>query len=245
MPPPYPPPRRLIKHRPPRVLTAKNTKKSIGQKKRSSSPSPSQGLSGEGLGEVERGRAAKVLRPGIWWTFRIIQVMTDVGKPHPLDYRRLPKGRVRYVESAEEKRWRYFRILFRIGVTAIVAPLAIHFGVNYFMFGNARGLSMDYFIPFAQRCVPAVRAMKEYQRDTGHLPQTLDDLQPTYIPKDDWIPGSIFQGQFSSIAGYNHVINYDFTPGSEHFEVSGPLVSGRIPFPPVAVGPTTTPWVQP
>ncbi|HEX4124971.1 MAG TPA: hypothetical protein VHY37_09625 [Tepidisphaeraceae bacterium] len=170
--------------------------------------------------------------------------MPDPHQIQPLDYRRPPGGRPKYVEDAEARKWRRRRVLLRLTFVPIGLIITV-LGCDALMFGHVGGLTSADFIPYAQRCIPVVRAMKEYQRDTGHLPQTRDDLEPTYIPKDAWIPGSIDQGHFSSIGEYNHAINYDFTPASEHWEVSGPLVSGRIPLPPVTIGPTTAPWVQP
>jgi len=93
-------------------------------------------------------------------------------------------------------------------------------------------------------CTPIVSAMKAYRRDHGHLPDRWDDIAPDYI-KTPRGPAIIDDGKFHWYAGYNHMIEYDFSPGAEGWFIHGPYTQGRIPAPPAPVGPTTSPATRP
>ena len=103
------------------------------------------------------------------------------------------------------------------------------------------GRIADFVETVEKSCVPTVRAMKEYQHDTGQLPDSMDDLVPKYLASR---PNGqdISKGHFMQIVsrGAVHFITYDFNPGSEAWEISGPWFSGVIPVPPVTIAPATT-----
>jgi hypothetical protein len=135
-----------------------------------------------------------------------------------------------------------------VGLLILVAPVFGFFARNVALFDRlGNSFTPDQFVQFAKGMESEVMAIKEYQRDTGHLPQTLDDLVPTYIPRYSYHPGEIHNGHFyCEIRDMLHqVISYDFTPGAEKWEVHGSYADGVIPLPPVTIGPTTEPYVMP
>ena len=111
------------------------------------------------------------------------------------------------------------------------------------MFGKFTRLSPADFVPMAQSVgIPIVRAMKEYQRDTGKMPGRIEDLIPRYLP---YIPNHyaimVESGDFGLLVQHNELISYDFTSGAEGWSVRGPFVNGPIPLPPVTLGPGANP----
>lgn len=83
--------------------------------------------------------------------------------------------------------------------------------------------------------------MKAYDRNNGHLPNSVDDLIPKYLssrPSDQTI---IAAGRFFFMTADEHQITYDFTPGAEGWSIRGPSARGPIPFPAVSLGPSTRP----
>jgi hypothetical protein len=105
----------------------------------------------------------------------------------------------------------------------------------------------DYVADVQQSCVPVVRAMKEFRRDNGRLPNDMNELIPKYLPDQSHQLVQLYgawAGKFEHYVQWHHRIWYDFTPGDEHWEISGSFVRGRIPLPPVAVGPATRPTTQ-
>ncbi|HEX4124969.1 MAG TPA: hypothetical protein VHY37_09615 [Tepidisphaeraceae bacterium] len=175
--------------------------------------------------------------------------MPDPDNPLPLDYRRPPDGRRRYVESPEEKRWRHYRLLFRLGLFAVIAPGIVYCLPHYLLFGKLGPLRLADFVPLVQGDpTKTVIAIKEYQRDTGNLPNSIQDLEPKYLPKGDQYFGEMYGGQYGYICDrryYPHMITYDFTSGAGHWGVHGPIVNGAIPLPPVTLSPPTHPATHP
>jgi hypothetical protein len=164
--------------------------------------------------------------------------MADELKPVPLDYRGPAPGKRKLSLDPESRRWRRWRILFRIGLFLILGPVIIHFGTNYIMFGKSSRLApADFASTVLTNDVSTVRAMKEYQRDTGHLPNQVDDLVPKYLAARPSGMQDIQSGRFLNFANFNHMITYDFTPGNEGWSVTGPFANGRIPLPPVTLPP--------
>jgi hypothetical protein len=173
----------------------------------------------------------------------IIMAMIDGSKPRSLDYRTPPRKQIKIPETPEERLWRHRRVLFRVSVIIILAPVIIHFAANLIMFGMLTSLSpADFASKVQPLSIATVRAMKEYQRDTGHLPNQMDDLIPKYL--ESYASGwqIVANGEFMQIGGMNQMINYDFTPGSEGWNVSGPFANGPIPLPLVKIGPSTRPF---
>jgi hypothetical protein len=172
--------------------------------------------------------------------------MADEKTPQPLDYRRPPPKAFKAVEDPEATRWRYRRILFRISLFVLLSPFTFYFVPNLIKFGKLTHLTPADFIPTVQQFgVPAVRAIKEYQRDTGKFPDEIQDLVPKYLPSGLSRGGDIENGQFIMWGEFEHAITYDFTPGIEGWTVTGAFTKGRIPLPPVTIGPATQPMFAP
>jgi hypothetical protein len=172
--------------------------------------------------------------------------MANEPKPQPLNYRGRDPNRIKIPEDPESRRWRYRRILFRIALFVALAPVTFYFGPNMFMFGKLTRLSPADFTQHVQRFgVPTVRAIKEYQRDTGHFPNQIHDLQPKYLGSVPPWGADIENGQFILWGNLEHMITYDFTPGAEGWKVNGPFANGPIPLPPVTIGPATQPLLLP
>ncbi len=170
-----------------------------------------------------------------------IVVMVDGQQDPILNYRGIPPQPDRSWDTPEYRRWRRWRGLFRVGVVLAMTPVAFYFGPNLINYGKLTSLTPADFVQRVERLdVPTVRAMKEFERDTGHLPDSEDDLVPKYlasIPNDQHVS----QGYFTDLdfRGVPHFITYDFTPGAEAWRVDGPDLKGLIPVPPVTIGPGT------
>ena len=156
--------------------------------------------------------------------------------PPSLEYYR-PKL-VKQPQTPESIRWRWYRVWYRLGLAGLFVAVAFYFGPNEIMFNKLTRLGPADFVPIVQRdCMATVRAMKQYQQDTGSLPKSIDDLRPNYLPAGTNY-GEVLNGQYHYIDWrWNEEITYDFTPGSEGWYVTGHFVSGRVPLPAVKPGP--------
>jgi hypothetical protein len=145
-------------------------------------------------------------------------------------------------------KWFYRQLAYSLVLAVFFWLIAFQFGANYFFFGKMSDPTpADFVAEVEQYCVPVVRAMKEYQRDHGRLPNDMNELIPDYLPDQSHNAVQLFgaqAGRFERYADLHHRISYDFTPGDEHWEVSGPYVNGRIPLPAVKVTPATRPTTQ-
>jgi hypothetical protein len=170
-------------------------------------------------------------------------VMPDDVRPPTLSYR-TPRGKPpRPPRDPDWSRWRYRRVFFRIGLFVLLVPPTIHWGNNVFMFGKLTNLSPADFVTRVQSLgVPTVRAMKQYERDTGHMPDQMGDLIPKYLPSAPEPWGQDVQGgRFEMYDHFRDIVTYDFTPGAEGWSVQGPFANGPIPLPPVTLGTATMP----
>jgi hypothetical protein len=168
--------------------------------------------------------------------------MADEPTPQPLDYHRGDPNRIKVAESPEAKQWRYLRAWFRVGLFVVVAPVVFYFAKNVILFGRLTPLRPADFVEQTQRLgVPVVRAIKEYQRDTGKFPNDVQDLQPKYLPQNLGFECEIESARVIVWGRLNHRITYDFTPGAEGWSVDGPFTSGPILLPPVTIDATTQP----
>ena len=141
-------------------------------------------------------------------------------------------------DPTPEINWLARNRLLKLGLFVWFA-VVVWFGPNYFLFGKLTRLNPDDFVPVVQKyCVPAVRAMKIYQRSHGQLPADNSDLGTAFDPHKDGGPG-IHQIEAN---GYSymtfgiymgHMVEYDFTPGREGWSVSGAFANGPVPVPPV------------
>ena len=163
--------------------------------------------------------------------------MAESVDPAPLDYRSPPRKRVRRPETPEERAARHKRGLYRLGLFIFVfAPIAFYFGPHEILFHKlGRPTPGDFDAEVQSDCVPVVRAMKEYQRDYGSLPDDGNELVPKYLPKAILFRTNVANGQFMYFTSQEQMITYDFTPGGERWEISGPFVNGVIPMPPVVL----------
>ena len=122
--------------------------------------------------------------------------------------------------------------------------LAFWFGPNVILFGKLTRMTPNDFVPIVQKyCVPAVRAIKIYQRTNGRLPASLEELGPPY--SQDNGPGlhmidSIHPYTYWDFGMYNHEISYDFHPGHEGWTVRGAFANGPIPAPAVTIDANAT-----
>jgi hypothetical protein len=162
--------------------------------------------------------------------------MSQDPRAAPLEYYR-PKL-VKAPPTPESIRWRWYRIWYRVGLAVLFVSVAFYFGPNEIRFDKLTRLTPADLVPIVQRdCMATVRAMQQYQQDTGSLPNSVDDLIPQYLPAAlaDY---RIANGQFSHFDWrWHETITYDFTPGSEGWHVTGHFVTGRIPLPTVKPGP--------
>jgi len=167
--------------------------------------------------------------------------MGEESKPPPLPYFRATPKAKKLPYDAEFLRWRTIRFLYRIGLYALIGPVAIYFFMNIVMFGKLTRLTPADFVPEAQiQCLPMVRAIKQYQKDTGQWPDGLQRLVPKYIASVPWgqdIEGTQFTQWIVERSKFNHVIIYEFTPAAEGWSVKGYFADGPIPLPKVTLGP--------
>ena len=142
--------------------------------------------------------------------------------------------------DAIERSWRRRRVAYYGVLVLLFAPIAFYFGPNVIMFGKLTWLApADFVVAVERRCVPVVRAMKEFERDHGRRPNRVEELEPAYLPEDRNVRARVQNGEFECWTMFNHVIEYRFTPGDEGWYVRGVYTNGRIPYPPVTVGPAT------
>ena len=147
-------------------------------------------------------------------------------------------------------RWRRRRVMYYCALGALFAVGGLYVGPNYLLFDKPTWITPADFVPTVERrCVPIVRAMKEFRRDHGRLPKDGEELIPDYHPPEDRnvqsVRATVWEGKFRYLAMYNHSITYDFDPATEGWIVSGVYTSGRIPAPPVAIDPTPRATTRP
>jgi len=146
-----------------------------------------------------------------------------------------------------QTKWLFWRLLYYAGA-GLLFFVIVYFGARYCVFGSFRGLTPADFVAEVQsECVPVVRAMKEYQLDYGRFPAGDIRLTPKYLRQET---SSCVYGYFGGDPFFVHYcdnwpsrgteIKYDFTPSDEGWIISGPLLHGRIPLPPVTLSPQPT-----
>ena len=145
-------------------------------------------------------------------------------------------------------KWFYLQSLYYFVLAVSFCVFGLWIGPNFLNFGRISGVSGQDFVPdVQQRCVPVVRAMKEYLRDHGQLPNAKKDLVPDYLPDESHVDvpaADVWGGALKHWGRWNHHVTYDFTPGQEGFYVSGPFMNGRLPMPPVKIEPSTNPTTR-
>jgi hypothetical protein len=133
--------------------------------------------------------------------------------------------------------WWRGRLAYSISLAILFSAIAFYFGPNLIRFHKLTSLTTEDFGWYVQAGTPTVRAMMQFRRDHGRLPNDEDELVPAYLPKDQDYRGNIARGAFSFWARDGHMITYNFGPVGEGFYVSGPDVNGRISWPPVTLEP--------
>jgi hypothetical protein len=153
------------------------------------------------------------------------------------------------MENGSDARLRLIRVLFYAGLAGWFYVIGCWLGPNELTFHKLEGMTVADFVPIAKKyCVPAVREMKIYQRDHGHLPESEGDMWSLFGSQNGhgpgvhrldrngnyeyWGPGEIM---------FKHTIEYDFTPGHEGWSVRGRFANGQIPLPPVTLEPGAKP----
>lgn len=152
------------------------------------------------------------------------------------------------MDDRERVRWRWRRWMYRAGLAVWFSALAFYFGPHLIMFGKLTGLTPADFVAEIQKFgVPEVTAIKEYQRDHGHLPDDLSELEPDSLPKKRafYFHSVVRDGQYEYYGTYHQRITYNLDGSDEHWEVNGSLAHGRLPLPPVVISPTSRPASQP
>lgn len=140
--------------------------------------------------------------------------------------------------TPELRKWWARRQGYRVMLLAVFVMIAWYVGPNEINFRKPTPLNAADFVPVVEsQCVPVVRAMKQYQRDHGKLPGDTDDLVPKYLSaaEEKQFRGEVENGRFVYFGQWNHLIEYSFAPGNEHWSVHGPVVNGVIPTPPVTL----------
>jgi hypothetical protein len=156
------------------------------------------------------------------------------------------------VSNWVKARWLCWRILYRLGLFGVLYSI-VPAWTNYFTFGRFRSLEPSDFVPYVDRvCVPIIRSIKEYERDTGGIPdndflnylasQSTNRSEPPDIQGWDRYHEKL---QFRDWNDYDHWITYDFRPGSEGWFVQGHFANGYIPVAPVEIDGAATSATRP
>jgi hypothetical protein len=168
--------------------------------------------------------------------------MTLPPAPPVLDYQTQP---LKYVEDAEDWKWRRRRLLLRAVIVLPFLPIVFYFVPNFFVLGRFTRPKTADFVAYAQtRVVPVIQGLKKYQRDTGHMPRSndeMDDFRSKYLPPSISINGYVENGVYRQFGPYFEETTYNFTPGAEGFAVRGRYVNGPLPLPPVSMPVSTQP----
>ncbi len=156
---------------------------------------------------------------------------------HPPSHTELP------ARSPEEKRWRYRRFLLTAALACYFLLISCEFGPHLMLFHQWTSPTPAEVVPYIEStCVPVIRAIKEYRRDKGALPENISDLVPHYLPTQ---PATFFH-MWTDVCEtmdprYRELIVYHFTPEAERWEARGFFVNGPIPAPLVPDPPATAP----
>jgi hypothetical protein len=141
-------------------------------------------------------------------------------------------------------KWFYYQLGYLFFLVLLFWVIGWQLGPNLFNFGKLTRPTPAEFVEQVEKdCVPIVRAMKEFERDRGRLPNDMRELVPKYLPSDrDTYLLTVWNGGFRFRGKWDQAIIYDFTPGREGWYVFGGFTNGKIPLPPVklpATQPTT------
>ena len=163
-----------------------------------------------------------------------------------LDYE-IPKRH--YHPTAEDRSWLVRRLIYYAAHVLFLLAIVYRVGPNLFLFHSPLSPAPADYITFARDYVPMIAALKAYQRDSGALPHSSDELPKEYRPIN-------FQGEEGQIMGSptitfpikgHSVLVYDFAPATEGWSIYAPRYYGRIPAGIVqaAPSPATNPATRP
>jgi hypothetical protein len=155
--------------------------------------------------------------------------------------------------QADLRGWWLRRLAYYAALFVLFLTIGFYIGPNEFLFHRVlypyHSIS-DYGPEITTECVPLVRAVKEYQRDYGRLPEDLYQVMPGYLPSCP-LDARMWGDQLYFVKG-DHLICYDFTPGSEGWSLvpsalagSIPVTGRAVPAPLVSLGPSTRPTPRP
>lgn len=147
--------------------------------------------------------------------------------------------------TAEERKWWRRRLLYYTALCLVPLPVVFYFGPNVILFGKLTWITPADFAPIAaSRCAPFVIAIKQYERDHGTLPDPAHWSPPGFDEQDRrW--GDLDTREYHYWARDHHFIVYNLTGPDQHWSVTGPFTSGRIPLPSITLPPSTRPTTSP
>jgi hypothetical protein len=98
-----------------------------------------------------------------------------------------------YQPTPEDRAWRLRRLGYYILQIALFLLVGFRVGPNLILFHSPMSPTPADFVPFTERFVPVIAAIKAYNRDYGKLPVDSYDLPPEYGPPnyDGPIPAPI------------------------------------------------------
>lgn len=139
----------------------------------------------------------------------------------------------------ESVRWRGYRRVYRALLWILFLIPAIFVLPNVYQFGKLTPLTIADFVPMVNRdCRPVVIAVKTYERDMGHLPDSMGNLVPHYLASWSARKGEIYAQTiyFYDLEG-RETVSYRLDPAAEGWAVQGHFVTGPVPVPIVTLPP--------
>ena len=174
------------------------------------------------------------------------------------------------LSEADEKFWRRMRLIYDRSRWIIGGIFAVYFLPNLMLFGQWTRISpADYVSVVQSDFVPIIKAIKEYQRDHGKVPEKLGDLVPNYVTKlpPDWQAVDITPQYviFFDVLLREECVEYLFSPPANGkldvrqglntpYQIPAPTEgwymmsnygSGQIPLPAVTIAASTRPTTTP
>jgi hypothetical protein len=161
-----------------------------------------------------------------------------------LSYRSAPKR-----PPPKDPKWTAKRVAYYFALLGWFCLIAFWAGPNVWLFGRVTGMrESDLHENVKQRFVPAIRAVLEYQRDFGALPDNSWNAKVVYFGKYTqvgWGGEHIRNGVLSDYGRYNQCISYDFSHPEAPWTTWGAFYNGPINLPPVTLDTPFEPTTRP
>lgn len=142
-----------------------------------------------------------------------------------------------------QSKWFYRQLAYYLLLALLFSAIAFAWGPNIIQFGKlTQPTPADFKEHVENYCVPVVRAMKEFERDNGRLPNDAHELVPKYLAQVGM--NDVFQGTYNHRGKWVELIVYDFRLETEGWYWRRREVYRRIPVPPVKLGPSTRATTQ-